>query len=1060
ATAIATVPLTVIPNESPDAVITAPVVDGVYYSDQIITFTGLVSDEEDAATALLFYWESDRDGVLEPAASPNGEEVTSFATLSEGQHVIELYVEDSSGNIGSDNVIISVGPPSTPPTCVITGPADGTSVAEGASLLFEGEVDDIDIAEDLLDVVWESDIDGLLRDTTPSSDGSVGFSYSGLTVATHRVTMTVTDEVGETCSESIYVTVGTPPVLLVTAPTSGDIVNDGEDVFFQGTVSDGEDLPSDIALSWSSSIDGAFSTQGADSTGAIGFSYGGFSTGGHALTVRATDPDGLFTEATLNLTVNALPTAPTVSLSPAPAQTGDELRAAASGSVDPDASGTVTYSYTWYEDGSLSSASTGATFPSAATEKDRTYKVVVTPSDGTGDGETGEAEITITNTAPVVSSVSVSPSTAAVGDALTCSGSATDADGDSVSFSYAWADGSTGATYTVVSSDDPGDTITCTAEAADPDGGAATATATATVLNTAPVVTGVSVLPTSADNDDTLTCSGSATDADGDTASFSYSWDNATTGASLGTGSSLDLSTTSAASADTIRCTATAADPDGGTDSDSATLELENRAPTVSVSLSPDPAGRYDTLTCTASGSDPDGDSLTASFSWTVGGSAVSATSTAATSSTLAGAFLGGDEVVCTAEVDDSKGETDSDDDAVVITNQAPAISDITFSPDPFYTDDTLSVSATVTDDDGDSLTMTYAWYVGSSLVQSGSDSTLDGASWFDKDDEIYVVIAADDESEETSETSGTVAASNSAPTAPIVSIVPSAPEVDEALTCVIDTDSTDADGDAVDYSMAWVVDGEIYEADRDRVGPSTTTWTDDTVDSTDPIAGELWECTVTPSDSTDDGATASTSAQICYGTAESCPGTSCLDILEEGFDDGDGVYWIDPDDTGAFEAYCDMSTDSGGWTLLAQGGQLTCSTSGMAEASSVTDADTCSYLPYDMVAVLATDASEIMLQVSTSSFGSWSSTAVSTNSLAISALSISSGNWHNGATWDNWTWTVIGSVTWADGWPDMFQGSGSSTSVHWIASEVSYYSHDNSGAGLARSRISATWIR
>ncbi len=92
--------------------------------------------------------------------------------------------------------------------------------------------------------------------------------------------------------------------------------------------------------------------------------------------------------------------------------------------------------------------------------------------------------------------------------------------------------------------------------------------------------------------------------------------------------------------------------------------------------------------------------------------------------------------------------------------------------------------------------------------------------------------------------------APNTAPTAPTVHITPTAPTDLDALTCVIDTDSVDPEGDALTYSYAWSSDAGGTSTGETLPADLTTT-------------GETWTCSVTASDGALSGPAGTASAVI-----------------------------------------------------------------------------------------------------------------------------------------------------------------------------------------------------
>lgn len=474
---------------------------------------------------------------------------------------------------------------------------------------------------------------------------------------------------------------------------------------------------------------------------------------------------------------------------------------------------------------------------------------------------------------PELVSVTVSPATAKVGESFTCEVEATDADGDEPVVTRTWTNASTGATlgtnqtYTLDAGyAAPGDVINCAVSVSDADRGlAVTGLASGTVANSEPSFSAVAVSPTEGPVGTPFRCEASALDPDGGSVELAYAWSVNDT--ELGTGQDYTLSPGDGPVGGELLCTVSATDATGAirTTEDSATIT--NSAPGApSLSIVPErPIEQVDDVVCVVSTEAPDvdGDAVGYTFAWTVDGvDFADATTTTHPGDTVPAVnTVYGQSWTCVAVPSDGTDEGPAGEVEVPIYryNRAPTIDTLSLSASTARVGDTLSCSGTASDADGHSFTLAYQWTndTDGTVLASSASYTLTAAGTNPGDTLSCTLTATDSEGWDGSDSrSATVL--NTVPTAPGVAVSPAAPvEGLDDLVCEVTTASSDADGQSVDYDVAWEVDGVAFTA------TSTTTLSGDTVSYADTAAGELWTCTVTPTDGSDDGPAGSDSVTI-----------------------------------------------------------------------------------------------------------------------------------------------------------------------------------------------------
>ena len=529
-------------NTPPTAELTSHQDGDTVTEGRAVELRGAVGDPNHPFDQLKVTWLVGERSICPDATPDSSGLVTCTHTFQVEDATVALEVRDPEGSAAVDQAAITVEA-TEPPTVGITSPAADARLYAGQVFALQGTVADPEDAPSALTVTWETDEAGLLDvEVDVTSEGLVE-AFTALDEGAHALRLRAVDPLGREGTDSVVIQVGpanSSPDCSIAAPTPGSVATGGTLVSLQGLGSDADQASDTLRGTWSSDLDGALFSDFLSADGRLDETTDALALGTHRLTFEVVDELGSACAASVDLVVHTLPTTPTVVLTPDPAVTTDDLVATASGSVDPDSSTPVTYTYAWAVDGVASSVSTTDTFPATETEKHHEYTVEVTPVDAWAAGPSATARVVVDNSPPVWTGIALSPASVSVGDTLTCAATATDADDDPVTITYGWHDGSTGATFTVPSATAAGTPLTCTATASDGDGGVETTTASLSVSNTAPSLSGLTVSPAAPTTNDLLTAAVTATDANDDPLALTWDWSVGTAVVQSGAAATLD----------------------------------------------------------------------------------------------------------------------------------------------------------------------------------------------------------------------------------------------------------------------------------------------------------------------------------------------------------------------------------------------------------------------------------------------------------------------------------------------------------------------------------------
>ncbi len=824
-------------NAGPEVEITSHGAGAEVPEGMPVVFVAVATDRDHDRDELLARWEVEGAAACEEAPLDVDGETFCEITLSAGQDAVSVFVEDPMDGAGGATVHLSLQPTDAPTVEVESPTAEGVYYSDHPVRL-EALLADSEDPVSVLYADWTSSADGdLVLGMVPTSDGRV-VAHVDLSEGLHAIEVVVTDSTEKTGSDGVDIEVGPPntaPVCAISSPVDGHVVALGEDLTLEGVAED-INVPADwLTATWSSDKDGALGGEGTpDTEGMIQTVISTLSVDAHTISLTVRDEMGASCTDDILVQVTE---APQVEI------------------LQPVEDGVYYANHPIYFEGRVSDPEDGPALLRTTWRSDLDGVLAVDPTvdaDGINAGydhlsagehiisltvfdshdvsQTGEVVIRVNedNRAPTCTLTNpVSGSGGDLADPVLLTGEVDDLDVGPLGLAIRWTsdlDGELGTStpttagvVTLAASGLSLGTHTLSLEATD-DAGETCTDSVVFTLGQAPLVEIVRPADGETVNEgDVVVFEGTVSDPEEAAGGLSVVWASDLDGVLLtgtpdGTGSTVFSSADLSNGTHTITLTAT--DSLGLFTTQLITL-VNNGVPTAPrVRILPAGATTTDTLTVgfDAGATDPDGTTLTYGYTWLLDGVVMGTAGAISSADTTKGQTWSVQVVASDGITEGPPGEA-----SITIANSPPVIDLVQILPDPLRTDDVATAEVVVLDADGDVIDLDYHWTVDG--VLAGEGSTLDGGSHFDKGQAVGLVVTAFDEEgilDPVAALDSVVI--NTPPVAPAVLIDPEEPiGEEEDVWCALEMESTDADGDPLDYVFSWTVAG--CGRHRDRLG-------------------------------------------------------------------------------------------------------------------------------------------------------------------------------------------------------------------------------------------------